>query len=61
MTSDSDDPLDRKKVEWIARVVGRCLHDAADPPRQLGKSTSSNRETAVSEHFVPGRPPILRW
>jgi len=28
MTSDSDDALDRKKVEWIARVIGGCLHDA---------------------------------
>jgi hypothetical protein len=28
MTSDSGDPLDRKKVERIARVVGGCLHDA---------------------------------
>ena len=28
MTSDSDSALDRKKVEWIARVVGGCLYDA---------------------------------
>jgi hypothetical protein len=28
MTSDSPDPLDRQKVEWMARVIGGCLRDA---------------------------------
>lgn len=28
MTSDAADPLERNKVQWIARIVGSCLVDA---------------------------------
>ena len=28
MTSDSSDPVERQKVEWMARTIGGCLRDA---------------------------------
>ena len=28
MTSDSPDPLERRKVEWAAHIIGGCLQDA---------------------------------